>query len=230
MLQRVWKPLAASVVVGAPAYHYFSRKQSIFDLPKQLTFDLPVSLRVPDGKRVTEMQKMTLLDWRSAEALLTENAVFHRDTRPPNGLIWKRTTAWMSSRPYLPMAFLMGWKDQWASRSTDLAFGLSANMQILRNYWLKEEARSPKFMKECLTAPDRPAEHCFQYMRGAIVLRVSYRYRAKDHDDPFIKAGNDVMKLFNKGCAPASGTYMVNQIRYIPEWFPGAEFEKMARL
>ncbi|KAJ7572350.1 hypothetical protein C8J56DRAFT_1175400 [Mycena floridula] len=46
----------------------------------------------------TEMQKMTLLDWRSAEALLTENAVFHSDTRPPNGLIlWNHTTAWMAS-------------------------------------------------------------------------------------------------------------------------------------
>ncbi|KAJ7584268.1 phosphatase 2C-like domain-containing protein [Mycena floridula] len=89
MLQRVWKPVAASVVVGAPAYYYFSRKQS--------TFDLPVSLRGPDGKRVTEMQKMTLLDWRSAEALLTENAFFHSDTRPPNGLMWKHTTAWMAS-------------------------------------------------------------------------------------------------------------------------------------
>ncbi|KAJ7573081.1 hypothetical protein C8J56DRAFT_985102 [Mycena floridula] len=34
------------------------------------------------------MQKMTLLDWRSTEALLTENAVFtvNRDTRPPNRL------------------------------------------------------------------------------------------------------------------------------------------------
>ncbi|KAJ7584256.1 hypothetical protein C8J56DRAFT_950402, partial [Mycena floridula] len=44
---------------------------------------------------------MTLLDWRSAEALLTENAVFHSDTRPPNGLIlWKHTTAWMA--PIIP--------------------------------------------------------------------------------------------------------------------------------
>ncbi|KAJ7575020.1 hypothetical protein C8J56DRAFT_458184 [Mycena floridula] len=44
------------------------------------------------------MQKMTLLDWRSAEALLTENAVFHSDTRHPNALIWKHTTAWMASK------------------------------------------------------------------------------------------------------------------------------------
>ncbi|KAJ7572345.1 hypothetical protein C8J56DRAFT_990802 [Mycena floridula] len=44
------------------------------------------------------MQKITILDWRSAEALLTENAVFQSDTRPPNGLIlWNHMTAWMAS-------------------------------------------------------------------------------------------------------------------------------------
>ncbi|KAJ7584337.1 cytochrome P450 [Mycena floridula] len=143
-----------------------------------------------------------------------------------------------SSRPYLPMAFLMGWKDAMGFqvygprfRSYRKVFHNELGNSIaLENYWPQEEAHGRNFINECLTEPDRLAEHCFQHA-GAIVLRVSYGYTAKDQDDPFIKAGNDAMESFNKGCAP--GTYMVNQmpiLRYIPEWFPGAGFQKQARL
>jgi len=107
------------------------------------------------------------------------------------------------------------------------AMGTSSGV---KNYWPQEEAHGRKFIKDCLTEPDHLHDHCFQHA-GAIILRVAYGYMAKDKDDEFIKAGNDAMDSFNKGCAP--GTFMVNQmpiLRYVPEWFPGAGFQKMARL
>ena len=45
---------------------------------------------------------------------------------------------------------------------------------------------------------------------GAIILRVAYGYQVKDHGDEFVKAGNDAMDSFNKGCSP--GAFMVNQM------------------
>ncbi|KAJ7572490.1 hypothetical protein C8J56DRAFT_1174988 [Mycena floridula] len=52
MLQRVWKPVAARVVVGAPA-----------------TIILPQTIYIRLAKTID------ILDWRSAEALLMENAM-----------------------------------------------------------------------------------------------------------------------------------------------------------
>ncbi|KAJ7598144.1 cytochrome P450 [Mycena floridula] len=143
-----------------------------------------------------------------------------------------------SSRPTIPMADIMGWQDAMSSqvygprlRSYRKVFHNElGNGAAMKHYWPVEETHARKFIKLCLLNPDRLDHHCFQHA-GAIVLRVAYGYIAQESDDPYIKAGNDAMESFNKGCAP--GAYMVNQIpilRYLPEWFPGADFKRMARL
>ncbi len=52
MLRRVWKPVAATVVIGTPAYYYY---KAHYNAPQ--TFDLQVKVKGPTGK--TEMSTRT---------------------------------------------------------------------------------------------------------------------------------------------------------------------------
>ncbi|KAJ8096416.1 hypothetical protein PM082_011579 [Marasmius tenuissimus] len=143
-----------------------------------------------------------------------------------------------SSRPYFPMADLMGWEKAMAFTGYGPRFRKYrqvfheelGNPKALRSYWPQEVAHARHFLQLCVDAPDRLEHHCFQHA-GAIVLRVAYGYTAKDYDDEFVDAGNTAMKSFNEGCTP--GAFMVNNLpalRFIPEWVPGAGFQKQARL
>ncbi|KAF8911208.1 cytochrome P450 [Mucidula mucida] len=154
--------------------------------------------------------------------------------------ILERKNAVYSSRPHVPMAVdLMGWKDSLAFLPYGSRLKLYrktfheelGNPSALKRFWSQEETHARRFLQLCLHCPNRLLDHCFQHA-GAIILRVAYGYTVKDHDDEFVKAGNDAMDSFNKGCSP--GVFMVNQmpfvLRYVPEWVPGAGFQKTARL
>ncbi|KAF9257588.1 cytochrome P450 [Marasmius fiardii PR-910] len=143
-----------------------------------------------------------------------------------------------SSRPFFPMADLMGWEKAMAFTPYGHRFRKYrqvfheelGNSKALRSYWPQEIAHARHFVRLCVDTPDRLVHHCFQHA-GAIVLRVAYGYTAKDYDDPFVDAGNTAMETFNKGCTP--GAYLVNNLpilRHVPEWVPGAGFQKQARL
>jgi pyruvate dehydrogenase phosphatase len=90
MLRRVWKPLVAAAVVGAPAYIVYK----IYRLPQ--TFDLPVRVKNSDGKVEMTTKRFTLLPLKELEARLHENAVSETTTRP-NGITWKHTTSSLAS-------------------------------------------------------------------------------------------------------------------------------------
>ncbi|THU82832.1 cytochrome P450 [Dendrothele bispora CBS 962.96] len=141
-------------------------------------------------------------------------------------------------RPTMPVK-LMGWENAMAFteygprlRSYRKTFHNElGNMASLRNYWSQEESHAKHFVKRVLESPENLFDHCFHRHAGAIILRVAYGYRAKDHDDEFIKAGNTAMQSFNEGCSPSR--FMVNQLpilQYVPEWMPGAGFQRTARL
>ncbi|KAF9012110.1 cytochrome P450 [Hymenopellis radicata] len=153
--------------------------------------------------------------------------------------ILERRNAVYSSRPHVPMAVdLMGWNNAMAFTPYGSRFKLYrktfheelGNPSALKRFWPQEETHARKFLQLCLRYPNLLFEHCFHHA-GAIILRVAYGYEVKDNDDEFVKAGNDAMVSFNKGCSP--GAFMVNQmpfLRHVPEWVPGAGFQKTARL
>ncbi|KAF5358663.1 hypothetical protein D9758_007688 [Tetrapyrgos nigripes] len=153
-------------------------------------------------------------------------------------LMDKKGTKYSSRpRPTMPVK-LMGWENAMAFteygqrfRSYRKTFHNELGSTVsLKNYWPQEENHAKHFVKLVLESPERLFDHCFQHA-GAIILRVAYGYKAKDRDDEFIRAGNNAMESFNEGCSPSR--FMVNQLpilQYIPEWVPGAGFQKTARL
>ncbi|KAI0920920.1 hypothetical protein AcW1_004943 [Taiwanofungus camphoratus] len=93
MLKRAWRPIVGTaVLVGTPTYLYY--RYSFKSQPE--TFDLPVRLRDSNGKRTMSTRSIPLLSKEQVDARLNEHAVFTSTTRP-NGIIWKQSTAYLSS-------------------------------------------------------------------------------------------------------------------------------------
>lgn len=90
MFRRVWKPIAATLVVGGPAYYFYRSYNS------DPTFVFPVKTRGADGKIEVSDRTTSLLPLKEVEARFQENAVSETHNRP-NGISWTRTTAFLAS-------------------------------------------------------------------------------------------------------------------------------------
>ena len=88
MLSRVWKPITATLVIGGPAYYFYYRERD--------TFVLPIKTRGTDGKLEMSTRRISLLPLKEVDARIQENAVSETHNRP-NGISWKRTTAFLAS-------------------------------------------------------------------------------------------------------------------------------------
>lgn len=86
MLRRVWKPLAATFLIGTPSYLYYSSKY------KPQTFDLAIRTKGPDGKSSMSYRTFTLLSKDTVDARLKENAT-HDSKARPGGIVWNHSTA-----------------------------------------------------------------------------------------------------------------------------------------
>ena len=59
---------------------------------------------------------------------------------------------------------------------------------------------------------------------------MTYGYKVAEGNDPYVDLVNEVMEHFAASSAP--GAFLVDIIpilRFLPEWFPGAGFKKIAR-
>jgi len=91
MLRRVWKPVAAAVVVGGPAYYTY---KTYYSAPQ--TFDIPVRVKGPSGKSEMSTRTFSLLPMKELEARIRKNATVESQVRP-DGTTWKYTTANLAS-------------------------------------------------------------------------------------------------------------------------------------
>lgn len=91
MLRRAWKPVAATVVIGTPAYYYYKARYSA---PQ--TFEIPVKVKGPTGKSEMAARAFPLSTMQELDARIQENATSETNARP-DGLTWKYTTANLAS-------------------------------------------------------------------------------------------------------------------------------------
>ena len=90
MLQRAWKPVAGTAIVGASAYAYYRYSN------RPQTFELPVRVKGPTGKSEMTTRTIPLLPLHELETRIHENAVSETKTRP-DGITWTHTTATLAS-------------------------------------------------------------------------------------------------------------------------------------
>ena len=93
MLRRAWKPiLGATVFIAPPAYIYYRYTVS----NKNPTFSINVREKSPDGKATMVKRFFPLLSKDVIDQRINELATF--TSQPPSeGLVWKHTTAQLSS-------------------------------------------------------------------------------------------------------------------------------------
>ncbi|RDB19817.1 Protein phosphatase 2C C10F6.17c [Hypsizygus marmoreus] len=87
MLRKAWKPIAAIVVVGTPAYLYYASKSE-----HHQTFDLAVKVKGADGRPEMANRALPLLPMKILESRLREYATVGGHARP-GGPIWRFATA-----------------------------------------------------------------------------------------------------------------------------------------
>ncbi|KAF5387759.1 hypothetical protein D9615_000612 [Tricholomella constricta] len=91
MIRNAWKPIAAAVVVGTPAYLYYVSKSE-----HHQTFDLAVKVKGADGRPEMATRSLPLLPLKVLETRIREHATLNTHSRP-GGPLWKYATAALSS-------------------------------------------------------------------------------------------------------------------------------------
>ncbi|KAG6830331.1 hypothetical protein H0H92_001266 [Tricholoma furcatifolium] len=91
MIRNAWKPIAAAVAVGGPAYVYYRSRSEYHQ-----TFQLPVKAKDADGKPKMTFRTIPLLPNSVVESNITEHATSDTYSRP-GGPVWRYTTASLAS-------------------------------------------------------------------------------------------------------------------------------------
>ncbi|KAG6845597.1 hypothetical protein H0H87_006650 [Tephrocybe sp. NHM501043] len=91
-----------------------------------------------------------------------------------------------------------------------------------------EELETRKFLRRVLTQPTDLAAH-IRHTAGSIILHISYGYKVKEANDPFVKLADKAMEQFSLCTAP--GAFLVDVLpilRHVPAWIPGTGFQRKA--
>ena len=122
---------------------------------------------------------------------------------------------------------------------------MGTRVQVQRYHSL-EERETRKFLRQVLRSPERVAEHirksvistrvgCDKLIRcyrlaGSTILMLTYGYEVQEGDDPLVNLVDRATEQFSDATVP--GAFLVDVfplLRYVPEWFPGAGFQKKAK-
>lgn len=142
-----------------------------------------------------------------------------------------------SDRHVMPMVYeLMGWDwafghmpygDRWkASRKMfHKEFQPSA---IARQHDVHTRA-AHRLLSHILAKPEEYADH-LKYHGGSTIMKVMYDIDTELRQDPFVVTAEEALEKMAFAAQP--GRFMVDffpVLRYVPEWFPGAGFKRLAR-
>ncbi|KZT28753.1 cytochrome P450 [Neolentinus lepideus HHB14362 ss-1] len=90
------------------------------------------------------------------------------------------------------------------------------------------EYETKGFLRRILNDPDQ-FDEAIRRTAGGIILQITYGYEPKDHGDPLIELISRAMEHLATMTVP--GAFLVDVIptlKYIPAWFPGAQFKRIA--
>ncbi|KAA1470134.1 cytochrome P450 [Dentipellis sp. KUC8613] len=148
-----------------------------------------------------------------------------------------KKSAIYSDRPVLPMAsILSGWIQTLALTPYGDRFReyrkylhrLMGTPTQLQPQLPLIESETRVFLKRMLGKPLAVGEN-IRKTTGAIILMMAYGYKSQEENDPLVKLVDDATDQFSVITAP--GAYLVDvfpALRYVPSWFPGANFKRDA--
>ncbi|KAI6035508.1 cytochrome P450 [Pisolithus orientalis] len=186
---------------------------------------------------------LTFSDWASKFGDISHLEIFGQHIVVLNSAktaveMLDRKSSIYSDRPVLPMGGeLVGWRNTLVllpygdnfreyRRNFHRVIGSRAAMSV---YHAIEEEETHKFLQRVLTKPTDLSAHV-RTTAGAIILRISHGYHIQEDGDPLVSLADTAVDQFSR--STATGAFMVDLIpalAYVPEWFPGASFQRKAR-
>ncbi|PPR03921.1 hypothetical protein CVT24_008106 [Panaeolus cyanescens] len=154
-----------------------------------------------------------------------------------NDILQKRSTIY-SDRPQMPMVVdLMGWDfvlgfrnyGAWWKKQRKL-FHEYFNPSAVTQYRAIQLDETHDFLRRLSENPDDLFKHIRLHV-AAIIQRISYGAKVDSLDHPFVRNAEAALAGVSEAGIP--GRFLVDLmpiLKYVPEWFPGASFQKKARV
>ncbi|KIY53266.1 putative cytochrome P450 oxidoreductase [Fistulina hepatica ATCC 64428] len=173
----------------------------------------------------------------SSISVLGQHTVVLNDHQCASDLLLKRAAIY-SDRPPMVFAKLAGWGIFFSiwNFGPDLSevrksiFKTIGTRSALRQYLPLQEDNSRRMLIDIFKTPDKTQEHV-RKMVGATTLGIAYGYSvSRNVHDPLVDLAETGMRLATIAGMP--GRWMCDVIpllRFVPEWFPAAGFQKVAR-
>ncbi|KAI0647812.1 CyP450 monooxygenase [Trametes meyenii] len=147
-------------------------------------------------------------------------------------LLEKRSANY-SDRPVSPMIELIGWEWDFGFmpygqvwRQHRRLFWQHFHPGVVAKYHSIQREASGKFLQRLLTSPARLEDH-IRYTFASSVLKAVYGIDVAEHGDKIIDTVEMAMEGVALGMTP--GAFLVEYLpflRYVPQWVPGAGFQK----
>ncbi|KAJ7184544.1 cytochrome P450 [Mycena filopes] len=103
------------------------------------------------------------------------------------------------------------------------------NPTAAKTYWKTQEREAKVLVDNIVRQPENLAEH-LRRSAAAVIMKIAYGYPVSQNDDHFVTVAEEHMRLGSLAGAP--GKWLVDSVpilRFLPEWFPGARFKRLAR-
>ncbi|KAF9260434.1 cytochrome P450 [Marasmius fiardii PR-910] len=121
---------------------------------------------------------------------------------------------------------LMRYSDSW--RLHRRTFQQYFQPRTVPNYYHIQKERTVLLMRKLKTSPKEFFRHARMHT-GGIILEIVYGYHIKDNNDPYVKMADEALVGVTQAGIP--GSFLVDFIpllKYVPAWFPGADFKVKA--
>lgn len=108
------------------------------------------------------------------------------------------------------------------------AFHSQFQPQVVTRYRPMEEKSTHDLLRRLLDQPEEFRCH-IRHMAGAETMLIGYGIKVQEKDDPYVQLAEEALRCA-AACARA-GAYLVDVfpiMKYIPAWFPGADFKRQA--
>ncbi|KAK0469549.1 cytochrome P450 [Desarmillaria tabescens] len=139
-----------------------------------------------------------------------------------------------SDRPDLNMMNLTGWNFslafmRYSDRTHRRMFHQYFQPRAILAYYPVQTKATLVLLQQLLKSPDE----CFHHVRhhaGSIIMKTVYGYDVEPNGDRFVHLADQALTSIR--VAGAEGTFLVDYLpilKYIPDWFPGAKFKKLAQ-
>ncbi|KAF8994918.1 cytochrome P450 [Cyathus striatus] len=163
------------------------------------------------------------------------NLIVVNSTKVANDLFGERSANY-SSRPQFPMTNeLLGWG--WLLSAMPYGEPWKERRRMFQQHFpaedLLHQVREVEFIRRflllALNSPDSLLDLA-RHTIGGIALSLAFGIPIKPLDDPYINLAHKAIAGINESAVP--GAFLVDffpLLKYVPEWVPGAGFQKKAR-